>query len=251
MRRCFAGANWKMNGSGLEGISWLESVKEAGAAPGSAELVLFPPFTLLPVLSEYAREAGVALGGQDLHPAGAGAFTGEISVSMLVEAGCTWVIVGHSERRHLIGESDDLVRRKLHAALEGGLGAVLCVGEKLEEREAGMAAGIVERQLVSALGGLGSTGPGLVIAYEPVWAIGTGRNATPEQAEEMHGLIAGILESSAPFAAGTRIIYGGSVNPGNAAMLMAMPGVHGALVGGASLDASSFLAIAGTCGEKP
>lgn len=247
--RCpFFGANWKMNGSGIEGLSWLGALQSAGSDGSLSDLdiALFPPFTLLPVLSEAAREAGAALGSQDLFYESRGAFTGEISAGMLVEAGCSWAIVGHSERRHILGESHDTVARKLRAALGSGLGVVLCVGETLPEREAGMEKAVVEEMLGSALAGIADPDPAvIVVAYEPVWAIGTGRNATPEQASAMHGHVRGVLARlhPGPFAGSCRIIYGGSVNPGNAGSILAMPDVDGALVGGASLDAGSFLGI--------
>lgn len=248
-RRPFIGANWKMNGSGIEGILWLEAF-QSGRADGSfpdTDIVLFPPFTLLPVLAEGAREAGIALGAQDVHFEKKGAFTGEISVPMLLEAGCSWVIAGHSERRHLLGEGDSMVRRKVEAALDGGLSVVLCVGEKLEERDSGREYEIVDGMLDSALHGLGiPEAERVVIAYEPVWAIGTGRNATPQQASEMHGHVRAVLESlvSGRFASGCRVIYGGSVNEGNAGSILSMPDIDGALVGGASLDSESFFRIA-------
>ncbi|NLP04918.1 triose-phosphate isomerase [Candidatus Fermentibacteria bacterium] len=242
----FFGANWKMNGSGLEGLAWLQFWKELEDRGSDARVVLFPPFTLLAVLAENAREAGLELGGQDLHPEPSGAFTGEISAGMLVEAGCSWVLVGHSERRHIMGEDDALVARKLAAALGAGLGAVLCVGEKLEEREQGIEEQVVRRQIASALKGLAVQRPGsLVIAYEPVWAIGTGRNASPEEASAMHCFVRGVLdeELGAEAAGGVTVIYGGSVKPSNAAGILAMPCVDGALVGGASLDPAGFHGI--------
>lgn len=242
----FFGANWKMNGSGLEGLAWLQFWKELEKRDTDARVVLFPPFTLLAVLAEDAREAGLELGAQDLHPEPSGAFTGEISAGMLIEAGCSCVLVGHSERRHLIGEDDSLVARKLGAALGAGLCAVLCVGEKLEEREQGIAEQVVRRQISSALKGLGVLRPeSLVIAYEPVWAIGTGRNASPEEASAMHGFVRGVLEEElgAGTAGDVRVIYGGSVKPSNAAGILAMPCVDGALVGGASLNPSDFHGI--------
>lgn len=255
-RRLFFGANWKMNGSGIEGLSWLGALQSAGSDGSLSDLdiALFPPFTLLPVLSEAAREAGAALGAQDLFHEGRGAFTGEISAGMLVEAGCTWAIVGHSERRHILGESHDTVARKLRAALGSGLGAVLCVGETLPEREAGREQAVVAGMLESALDGIHDPDPArIVVAYEPVWAIGTGRNATPEQASAMHRHVRDVLAQLAPgpFAGSCRIIYGGSVNPGNAGSILAMPDVDGALVGGASLDAGSFLGILASSRRLP
>ncbi|HOA05288.1 MAG TPA: triose-phosphate isomerase [Candidatus Fermentibacter daniensis] len=248
-RRRFTGANWKMNGSGIEGISWLETV-QAAAADGSLaglDLVLFPPFTLLPVLAEGARGAGIVLGAQDVYYEKKGAFTGEVSAAMLIEAGCSWVLAGHSERRHLMGESDEMVSRKVASAIESGLGVVLCVGERLAERDSGIETEVVDGMLSKALEGLQNPDPSrIVIAYEPVWAIGTGRNASPEQASAMHGHIRDTLRRITPggFAEACRIIYGGSVNPGNAQSIVSMPDVDGALVGGASLEALSFLQIA-------
>ncbi len=242
----FFGANWKMNGSWPMGLSWLQTAKSLAVADDPAQIVVFPPFTLLPALSEDAREAGIGLGAQDVFYETAGAFTGEISPSMLVEAGCSWVLAGHSERRHILGESDQVVRRKLEAALGGGLSVVLCLGELLEQRDAGGQESVVRDQLSAALAGGLPDDPGrIVIAYEPVWAIGTGRIATPEQVSGMHLHIRKALggmfgEASSP----VRIIYGGSVKPGNSAEILAAPGVDGALVGGASLDAEGFLSIA-------
>ena len=240
-----------MNGSGIEGLSWLQTLQSASSdgSLSGADIALFPPFTLLPVLSEAAREAGAALGAQDVYHESRGAFTGEISAGMLIEAGCGWVIVGHSERRHILGESPGTVALKLRAALGSGLGVVLCVGETLPEREAGREPAVVEEMLESALAGIpGPDSSRIVVAYEPVWAIGTGRNASPEQASAMHGHVRDVLARihPGPFAGCCRIIYGGSVNPGNAGSILRMPDVDGALVGGASLDAVSFLGILGS-----
>ncbi|MBN1434377.1 triose-phosphate isomerase [Candidatus Fermentibacterales bacterium] len=248
--RSFVGANWKMNGSGVEGLAYLERLKDSDVESEPVDVVLFAPFTLLPVLAEDAREAGISLGAQDLYWQDRGAFTGEISTSMLLEAGCSWVIVGHSERRNLFGEDDELVRLKLIAALRAGLRAVLCVGELLEEREAGRTEEVVKGQVLRALEGLEEADPDrVVLAYEPVWAIGTGRNATPDEAARMHGLIRSWLSDmiGEMGAKDTRIIYGGSVNPENAPDLMTREGIDGALVGGASLGASSFLQIIRSC----
>jgi triosephosphate isomerase (TIM) len=241
------GANWKMNGTRADAEDFLEAMRNMGSASLESELVLFPPFTLLPMLIEGAQAAGMELGGQDVFWEDSGAFTGEISPVMLKEAGATWFIAGHSERRHVMGEDDGVVRRKLAHGLRSGLKGILCVGELREERDSGRTEEVVRGQIEAALEDLDAAGPdNLVIAYEPVWAIGTGLTATPEEAERMHSLIRNWLEDvrSPDFASGMRIQYGGSVKPGNAADILSRPSVNGALVGGASLKAESFIAIA-------
>ena len=244
------GANWKMNGAGIEALDYIETLKRADVENEPVDVILFPPFTLLPVLAEDAREAGVALGAQNLYWQDSGAYTGEISCAMLLETGCSWVIVGHSERRHLFGEDDELVRLKLLAALRCGLKVVLCVGELLEERESGKTEEVVQSQVLRALEGVAEASPDrIVVAYEPVWAIGTGHNATPGEAARMHGLVRSWLSDimGEMAAKDTRIIYGGSVKPSNANEIMAQEGIDGALVGGASLRADSLLEIAYSC----
>jgi len=243
--RPFFGANWKMNGTWPMGMSWFQTAKSLSRPGEPSEVVVFPPFTLLTAVAEDAREAGLLTGGQDLYFEESGAFTGEISPAMLLEAGCSWVIVGHSERRHVLGESLETVARKAAAALGAGLGVVLCVGELLSQRDAGDAGRVVVEQLESALPPSLEVPVGrLVVAYEPVWAIGTGRMATPDQAAEMHGLVRDWLREKRPGQEpSTRIIYGGSVKPGNSADVLSRPEVDGALVGGASLDAESFFSI--------
>ncbi|MFO8183434.1 MAG: triose-phosphate isomerase [Candidatus Aegiribacteria sp.] len=240
------GANWKMNGTPEDALDFLRSMRELGSPSEGPEIVLFPPFTLLPLLRQEARDAGVELGGQDLFWEERGAFTGEVSPGMLSRAGATWFIAGHSERRHVIGETDEIVRKKLRAGLKAGLKGVLCVGELKEEREADRTEEVVRRQIGAAMEGLETASPvNLVIAYEPVWAIGTGLTATPEEAERMHSLIREWVKSltDAGFAEELRIQYGGSVKPGNAAEILSRPSVNGALVGGASLKADSFMSI--------
>ena len=240
------GANWKMNGSGLEGLAYLETLKQASVEDEPVDIVLFPPFTLLPVLAEDAREAGISLGAQDLYWRDRGAYTGEISASMLLEAGCSWALVGHSERRHTLDEDDETVRLKLLAALRAGLKVVLCVGELLEQREQGLTEEVVRGQVVQALEGVDeATHESVAVAYEPVWAIGTGQNATPEEANRMHGLVRSWLSDirGEAVARKMRIMYGGSVKPENAQDLLVQKEVNGALVGGASLRADSFLEI--------
>lgn len=235
-----------MNGTGMEAAGFLAQMAESGSRSLRPEIVLFPPFTALPLLSVAAGEAGVELGGQDIFWEDRGAYTGEISPGMLLDSGASWFLAGHSERRHIIGEDDHVVRRKLEAGLGRGLKGILCVGELKEERESGGTEEVVRRQIESALVDLpGASVDNLVIAYEPVWAIGTGLTATPEEAERMHSLIrewiSQIIDVS--FADGIRIQYGGSVKPGNAAEILSKPSVNGALVGGASLKADSFMDI--------
>ncbi len=241
--RYFMGGNWKMNGTPEGALSFLEGLSQGGSTSLPADVVIFPPFTLIPSMAAKAWGAGVTLGGQDLYHEDKGAFTGEISAGMLADAGCCWFLAGHSERRHVIGEDDGAVRLKLEAGLRAGLRGVLCVGELLEEREDGRTEEVVRRQIESALDGLDCASPGnLVVAYEPVWAIGTGETATPEEANRMHGLIRGWIADIAgeTFARETRIVYGGSVKPHNAREILAGLHVNGALVGGASLQADSF-----------
>jgi triosephosphate isomerase len=246
----FVGANWKMNGSHKMGIEYITALNEGNINYFGADVVLFPPFTLLAALASAADKAGIDLGAQDLFWEADGAFTGEISASMLKEAGCVWFLAGHSERRHVIGETDGIIRKKLEAGLNAGLSGILCVGELLEQREAGRTEEIVRGQIEYALKGLEIANPGnLVIAYEPVWAIGTGVNATPEEAQRVHSLIREWVTEivGMEFATDLRIIYGGSVNPSNAAAVLGGKNVNGALVGGASLKAESFIGIVAEC----
>jgi triosephosphate isomerase len=240
------GANWKMNGSVEDARGFLREMRTLGSCSVRPELVLFPPFTVLPLLSEDAAAASIQLGGQDVFWEDSGAYTGEISPEMLREAGATWFLAGHSERRHVIGDSDRIVRRKVERGLEDGLKCILCVGELIEEREGGRTEEVVRGQIASALEDLSIASSGnLVIAYEPVWAIGTGLTATPDEAERMHGLIRQwVGDTSGTVSPGDlRIQYGGSVKPDNAEDILSRPSVNGALVGGASLKAGSFMAI--------
>lgn len=240
------GANWKMNGTPSEAADFLDGMRASGSVEIEADIILFPPFTLIPLLAERAALAGMELGGQDIFWKDSGAFTGEISPGMLRDAGASWFIAGHSERRHVLDESDEVVRMKLEKGLTSGLRGILCVGELREERDAGRTEEVVRRQIDSALEGLKAADPdNLVVAYEPVWAIGTGLTATPEEAERMHSLIRGWIAEirNESFASELRIQYGGSVKPENAREILSMPSVDGALVGGASLRADSFMAI--------
>jgi len=239
-RQCIA-ANWKMHGSVASIQAYLEALIGRVASDGP-EVVVCPPFTLLPAAALIATGSSVAIGGQSCHWEDKGAFTGEIAPAMLAELGATFAIVGHSERRQYFGETDATAAARARATQRAGLTVIYCLGETLEQREAGQTFAVLERQSL-ALAGLD---PALLtVAYEPVWAIGTGRNATPEQAQEAHaflrGRVAALLGDAA--AAGLRILYGGSVKPDNAAAILAQADVDGALVGGASLDAASFWAI--------
>ncbi len=235
-----------MNGSYESGMLFIDEMKKLGSLVASADIVLFPPFTLIPLLAESASDAGIETGGQDLFWLEKGAFTGEISPEMLKESGSTWFIAGHSERRHVLGETDEIVRKKLEAGLKCGLKGILCVGELQTERETDQTEIVVRRQIKFALDELDNISPeNFVIAYEPVWAIGTGLTATPEEAERMHSLIREWVSSiiGQEFADNLRIQYGGSVKSSNAATILSKPSVNGALVGGASLDAGSFMDI--------
>jgi triosephosphate isomerase len=244
-RRPFVAGNWKLNGS-LDANARLLAGIVAGLPPvPAADIAVCPAYVHLP--DALARLAGtpVAVGAQDVAEQSAGAYTGEVSAAMLRELGCRYVIVGHSERRALFGDSDATVARKAAAAAAAGLVPIVCVGETLAEREAGQTLAVVERQLAAVLAGAGTAVvAGGVIAYEPVWAIGTGRTATPDQADEVHRAIRGLLaRHDATMGDHVRILYGGSVKAANAADLFARPDIDGGLIGGASLDAGEFLAI--------
>ncbi|HEV2302918.1 MAG TPA: triose-phosphate isomerase [Stellaceae bacterium] len=234
--------NWKMNGLSADGAALAEDLARLAAVePPAAELLVCPPFTLLELVGRILRGSAVGLGGQDCHAAAKGAHTGDISAEMLQGLGCRHVILGHSERRQEHGESDGMVRDKVIAAWRAGLAAILCVGETRAEREAGRAEAAVAAQLSGSMPD-GAAAERLVIAYEPVWAIGTGLTPTGEDIARVHAAI----RARAP--AGIRLLYGGSVNPGNAAAIFALDEVDGALVGGASLKAQDFWAIARAAG---
>jgi triosephosphate isomerase len=244
MRRPLIAGNWKMHGSRAENAKLVAELVEASEA-GARDVVVCPPFVYLWEVGRGLRDSTVALGAQDVCAETAGAFTGEVSASMLKDVGCTYTIVGHSERRHLYREEDALVARKFVAAHSAGLTPILCVGETLEERERQATREVVARQLEAVL----QLAPPdslrrAVIAYEPVWAIGTGKTASPEQAQEVHAFIRErIAARDARIAAALRVVYGGSVKAANAAELFAMPDVDGGLVGGASLKVDEFLRI--------
>lgn len=251
-RRRIVAGNWKMHGSRASIKELVSGLVRPPQTPAVLpEVVVFPPFPYLIMVQRLLQDPGgehgltVQLGAQDLFPADQGAHTGDVSPGMLVDCGCSHVLVGHSERRSTHAETDALVAQKFENALSCGLTPVLCVGETLEEREAGGTADVVLRQFNAVLGLCGSAPfEGAVLAYEPVWAIGTGRTATPEQAQEVHALLREeIARADARIAAGLRILYGGSVNGANAAALFAQPDIDGGLVGGASLDMKEFWRI--------
>jgi triosephosphate isomerase len=244
MRRKLVAGNWKMHGSRAENAPLVEAIL-ASPQLDRVDCVICPPFVYLSEVSRLLRGTAAKLGAQDVCAETHGAYTGEVSAAMLHDVGCHYVIVGHSERRSLYGEDDVLVARKFAAALSQRLTPILCLGEQLAEREAGLTQEVVGRQLevVAALTGVAAFA-GAVIAYEPVWAIGTGRTASPEQAQEVHRFIRERLgQRDAKIAASLPILYGGSVKTGNARELFAQPDVDGGLIGGASLKAEEFLSI--------
>ncbi|MHC4694312.1 MAG: triose-phosphate isomerase [Planctomycetota bacterium] len=248
MRKPFVAGNWKMNTDSQDSVSLAGGIASGSSeiAGRSVDIAVFPPFVYLPSVIKALNIANIAVGAQDVYFEQNGAFTGEISVSMLKDIGCTYALCGHSERRHVIGETDELINKKVSAAISGGLLPVLCVGELLEERKASQTNEVVTRQVQNGLAGLSVEKVSAVtIAYEPVWAIGTGLTATPEQAQQAHELVRKLLAEmyNQQLADEIRILYGGSVKPENAAELMGQQDVDGSLVGGASLKTDDFLAI--------
>ncbi|CAK0761145.1 triose-phosphate isomerase [Gammaproteobacteria bacterium] len=245
MRRSIVAGNWKMNGARAEARRLVAAVLDGLPPAPKTEVILCPPFVLLDEVNGQISRSTVRLGAQNCSAEKQGAFTGEVSVLMLLESGCQYVIVGHSERRTLHGEGDALVAKKFAAARAAGLTPILCVGELLEERESGKTQEVVARQLDAVLDLEGVSGLGQsIIAYEPVWAIGTGRTATPQQAQEVHAFIRSRVAAKDPrIASQISILYGGSVKASNAAELFSMPDIDGGLIGGASLQANEFLAI--------
>ena len=254
MRKPLAVGNWKMHKTLAEARELVSALaaglKSDGGVCGGVDVVICPPATLLFPMAKAIAGTPIAMGGQNAHFEAQGAFTGETSVPMLKDTGATRVIIGHSERRHVFGESNEMVAKKVRAACEAGLVVIYCVGETLEEYEAGRSEAVVQAQLTGALGD-GVVPASLVVAYEPVWAIGTGKTATPQQAQQMHAFIRKVVGSiyDAAAAGAMRILYGGSVKLGNAADLMAGEDVDGVLVGGACLAAEDFLAIISAMGE--
>ncbi|MHC4985193.1 MAG: triose-phosphate isomerase [Planctomycetota bacterium] len=245
-RRLFIAGNWKMNTTLAEASALASGLAEKLGDCDAVDLGVAPPFVYLAAVREALGASGIALGAQNVFYEDKGAFTGETSAAMLTDVGCSFVIVGHSERRHVIGESDELINRKVLKGLSGGLHVILAVGELLEQREAEQTMEVVDRQVRVGLEGVSAADmANVTIAYEPVWAIGTGVTATPDQAQEVHAAIRGLLAKlyDTSVAEATRIQYGGSVKPSNAGELLSLPDVDGALVGGASLKVDDFAGI--------
>lgn len=246
MRRPIIAGNWKMNKTLEESVSMAIALKRKFYTFSEADIVICPPFTALSKVYEQIVDSSIMLGAQDVYWEEAGAFTGEISPNMLKDTGCRYVIVGHSERRALFSETDDDVNKKLKVVLKHGMVSIMCIGEKLEERENGMMFEVLEKQLTRGLKDIAREEVmRMIIAYEPIWAIGTGRTASPQQAQEAHKYIRDFIERSYDKEVATkiRIQYGGSVKTGNIAQLMAQEDIDGALVGGASLDVNLFIEI--------
>ena len=236
MRQPILAANWKMHKTIAESVAFAQAFRPLVAAASNAEIVVAPPFTALAAVARELAGSNVKLAAQNVHPEKQGAFTGEVAPPMLAEVGCAYAIVGHSERRAIFGESSAFVAKKAAALLAHGLLPIVCVGETLEERESGRTFAVLESQLTGSLAEIpAERAAEVVLAYEPVWAIGTGKTATPEMAQDAHALIKSLHD--------TRVLYGGSVKPENAAELLGQPAIDGALVGGASLDPASFAAI--------
>lgn len=245
MRTALVAGNWKMNGTRASAQALLAALLTGlKANPTQAQVAVCPPFTLIPLVAEILADSTIGYGAQDIATEPSGAYTGEVSAEMLTDYGCRYAIVGHSERRALYGETDTLVAAKYTAARVGGLIPIACVGETLQEREAGQTEAVVARQLDALLAlGMDALAAG-VVAYEPVWAIGTGKTATPEQAQDVHRFIrARVAAHSAQVAEGLQLLYGGSVKGNNAAALFGQPDIDGGLIGGAALSATEFLQI--------
>jgi triosephosphate isomerase len=245
--------NWKMHGTVAQARELAQSIRDGVKRPGGVEIAVCPPFTALAAVSDVLAGSPVALGAQNCHWEERGAFTGEVSPAMLVDLGCQLVLVGHSERRHVFHETDEDINRRLLGAVRHGLRPVLCVGETAEERRQGLTFTVVEGQLRAGWAGLAAGDmERALLAYEPVWAIGTGVTATPGQAAEVHGYLRGLISElgTAAIAQSVRILYGGSVKADNAETFTDQPDIDGVLVGGASLEAPSFTAIARKCAAK-
>ena len=246
-RRPLIGGNWKMNKVAADAAAYCRKLDEL-VGDSVAEIVIFPSAPFLGTARDALGDSSISVGGQDIHPKSSGAYTGDVSGIQLLDAGCQWVLCGHSERRRDHGETDELIAAKAVAAVTNGLSAIVCIGESEAERESGRAFEVLESQLSGAL--VARPEP-FALAYEPVWAIGTGKTATPEIAQETHAFLREVLSDliGQSAAASKRIIYGGSVNPENAASLMEKPDIDGFLVGGASLDPEQFSAIIRSCGR--
>jgi triosephosphate isomerase len=245
LRRTLIAANWKMHLLQAEAAVWCRVLRSdlGPEAERRAGVLVFPSFPLIPAVARELADSAVGIGGQDLHPEDKGAHTGDVSGLQLADAGCSWALCGHSERRRDHGEPDELVGRKAAAAARCGLTPLVCVGETRDERRAGETFAVLERQVRAALEACSGGGTAFALAYEPVWAIGTGETATPEIAQEAHRFLRGLLAGILAGAEGVSLLYGGSVTPDNAASLIAQPDIDGFLVGGASLDPQKFLAI--------
>ena len=245
-RKLYIAGNWKMNTSLAEGQALASALADQVGAAGDVDVAVAPPFVYLKAIADTLGGSAIGVGSQNMYFEDNGAFTGEISSAMLKDVGCTFAILGHSERRHVLGETDELINRKVVKALADGLDVILAVGELLEEREADKTMDVVSRQIKIGLTGVSAADMARVtVAYEPVWAIGTGVTATPDQAQDVHAQIRALLAEmyDGDVAAATRIQYGGSVKPDNAAELLALPDVDGALVGGAALKVDAFMGI--------
>lgn len=246
MRKKIIAGNWKMNKTVSDAETLSAAIKRELDSEAKVDVVLCPPFTAISAVSQAVSGSQIAVGAQNMHYEASGAYTGEISAEMLREHYCRYVILGHSERRQYFGETDESVNKKTVAALAAGLKPIVCVGETLEEREADKVEEVITTQINGSLAGLSDADlKNVVIAYEPVWAIGTGKVASPEQAQDVHAMIRGLLAklSSQATADTVRIQYGGSMKPGNAAELLSKPDIDGGLIGGAALDATSFIGI--------
>ncbi|MDT8442432.1 MAG: triose-phosphate isomerase [Desulfuromonadales bacterium] len=246
MRTPMIAGNWKLHKTRDEAVALVNELKALLADSAGVDIVVAPVFTALDAVGQALAGSPIRLAAQNCYPEPQGAFTGEVSPQLLKDVGCRYVIIGHSERRQLFGETDEFINRKAHAVADAALGVILCIGETLAERESGRMFDVLRRQLTEGLRNLpAATMPRLVIAYEPVWAIGTGKTASNEQAQEVHAFLRDLLGElyDRPIAAATRILYGGSVKPDNIDGLMAQADVDGALVGGASLKATDFARI--------
>lgn len=246
MRRPIIVGNWKMYKTTAEAVALVKALRSSVADIDDVDIGVAPPFTALGAVAEALRGSTIFVAAQNMHWEAQGAFTGEVSAAMLTDVGCRRVIIGHSERRQYFDDTDATVNQKLKTALHMGLGPILCVGETLDQRDGSMTFDVLERQIRHGLAEITTDNmPGVVIAYEPIWAIGTGKTATPDQAQEVHAFLRRLLETlhGKSLAEQVRIQYGGSVNAGNVQSLMQQPDVDGALVGGASLEAASFAQI--------
>ena len=245
LRKKIIAGNWKMNKSTADAVYLANSIKLELATSREVEVVLCPPFTALKVVGEVIQNTEIKLGAQNMHCETAGAYTGEISCAMLRDIYCHYVILGHSERRTYSGETDEMVNKKVKAAITAHLTPIVCIGETLQARDSGKAEEVIKKQVETSLANLTTDVAKIIVAYEPVWAIGTGRNATPQQAQEMHAYIRKMLTDmyGEDIAQNIRIQYGGSMKPSNSAELLSQPDIDGGLIGGAALESRSFVEI--------